>query len=179
MNNIEAPESSEQNIKKSIRNTHCQTSDFLMQLFKASSMIVFATILQCCVALTVDACTAKCKQIRGRLNCLNPCFTPGEYEYKTIQGHLKNPCSQKAKYWRAYYQSVGMAVTEFQQCFQGQSQSQRSSIKTDCIITDELRSLDTMSRCRAVKLDLVCSDVVDKMTFAEIKQLKSDAEYHC
>ena len=43
MNNIEAPESSEQNIKKSIRKTHCQTSDFLMQLFKASSMIVFAT----------------------------------------------------------------------------------------------------------------------------------------
>ena len=150
-----------------------------MQLFNASSMIVFAAILQCSIALTVEACTTKCKQIRGRLNCWNPCFTPDENEFKTIQGHLNNPCSQKAKYWRTYYHSMGMFIPESQKCFHGQFRFQRSSIKSDCITTDELRSMETMSRCRAVKLDLVCSHTYDEMTFAEIKQLKHNAEYQC
>ena len=46
------------------------------------------------MTLTVNDCLIKCKKIRGRSACWNPCFTPGEYEYKTIQSHLNNPCSK-------------------------------------------------------------------------------------
>ena len=143
-------------------------------------MMIFATIFQSTVALTANACSIKCIHIGNRRIplCFNPCFTPGEYEYKVIQGHLNNPCSDQAAYWRKTYMAAGLSVPPFQRCKQARSRPQRSTA-AECITAGKLRQMDPIQRCQVMKLRANCPNVYYLMTTAEITQLAMDSQLNC
>ena len=151
-----------------------------MQLFKTSTMMIFATIFQSTVALTANACSIKCIKLRNRRipACFNPCFTPGEYEYKVIQRHLNNPCSEQAAYWRKKIIAAGLSVPPFQRCKQAKSRPQRSTA-AECITAGLLRLMDPMERCRVVKLQGHCPNIYGLMTPAELTHLVRDSQLNC
>ena len=151
-----------------------------MQLAK-SIMILSAIIFQCATAqcatsLKASACKVICQKFRGRRHCWNPCFTPGEYEYTTIQCFLNNPCTDQARYWRKFYKNYGMAVPDYQQCFPTQSRSERSP---DCITAADIKTFEPMARCIVIKHDALCLNAIDFMTSHEIDQLQRDAQLGC
>ena len=151
-----------------------------MQLVK-STMILSLIIFQCATAqcetsLNASACKVICQKFRGRRHCWNPCFTPGEYEYKTIQCFLKSPCTEQARYWRKFYKNIGMAVPEYQRCFPPQSRSERSP---DCITAGDIKTFEPMARCLVIKHDALCLNAIDFMTSHEINQLQRDAQLGC
>ena len=92
-----------------------------------------------------------------------------------IQCFLNNPCTEKARYWRKFYQNMGMAVPEYQQCFPTQSLSELP----DCITADDIKTFEPMTRCLVIKHDALCLDAIDVMTNPEIDQLLSDAQLGC
>ena len=147
-----------------------------MQFNKASTLVLFAIIFQCATALTYDACVIKCSYYRGRRHCYNPCFTPGEYAYRVIQRHLNTPCTDEARYWRKLYKDMGMVVPPSQKCFPTVSRVQRSS---DCITAGELKDMEPMARCKVIKYDAQCQNVIEFLSALELAQLTKDAQLNC
>ena len=147
-------------------------SAIIFQFVTANCATQCAT--QC--ALNASCCKFICKTFRGRQHCYNPCFTPGESEYKMIQCFLKNPCTDKAKYWRKFYKDMGMAVPEYQQCFSTQSIPERSP---DCITAGDIKTFEPMTRCIVIKRDALCLNAIDFLTSHEIDQLQRDAQLGC
>ena len=147
-----------------------------MQFMKASTIVLLEIIFQCATALNIAACAIKCKHYHGRQHCMNPCFTPGEYAYKVIQSHLITPCTDEARYWRSYYKSTGMAVPASQKCFSTLSQVQPSS---DCITAGELKDMEPMARCKVLKYDAQCQNVIEFLSAHELAQLTKDAQLNC
>ena len=139
-------------------------------------MMIFGIIAQTTMGHSMAlSCDNKCRQMRGRTICWNPCFTPGTSEYEYIQNQLNDPCSEEGHYWRRFYIDIGRAVPPFEQCNQRRSRVQRSPIKSDCISAGELRQMDSISRCQVVKFDGACENIFDLMTPDEIMQLGRDS----
>ena len=145
-----------------------------MQLTK-STMILSAIIFQSATALTASACKVICKRFRGRRQCYDPCFTPGEYEYQKIQSIMNNPCADQAKYWRRFYKNRGMRVPEYQRC-PVKSRDERS---LECITAGEIKTYEPMARCLVIKHDSLCLNAIDFMTPDEIQQLSRDSQLGC
>ena len=150
-----------------------------MQLFKIATIIIFSFICQS-TALTTRACIIKCEILRGRRLCMNPCFTPGEYEYKVIHKHLNTPCTKEQRYWRSFYKAVGMAVPAAGKCLTipaaNIQQLQRSK---DCVTAGMIQDMDQMTKCRVIKFDAICSNAFEFLTNDVIMQLGRAAALNC
>ena len=146
-----------------------------MQLFKISSIMFLACAMQSVAAITAADCVIRRYKVRGRTFFMNPCFTQREYEYKVIQEHLNDPCSDQAKYWRSYYKYTGMSIPPAQRCISAAG----VELRPNCISAGELKMMDRMTRCLAVKSDGICGNAFDLMIADEIFRLGNDAALDC
>ena len=146
-----------------------------MQLSKISTIMFVACTTQSVAAITAADCVIRRYKMRGRTLFMNPCFTPGEFEYKVIQEHLNDPCSDQAKYWRTYYKYTGMSIPPAQRCIR----TSGIELRSNCISAGDLKKMDRMTKCLAVKSDGLCGNAFDMMTADEIFQLRIDAALKC